>query len=188
MLAKLGDIRGRQIVETGGLSVISRFFADQGWPVRGTSTDLRYEIDADDEAIDLVFSFEVIEHLQDQREERMMDSILFRETGVKRYAAEVWRILRPDGHLVLTTPNPCSLVVLQNLVERRPPVVYRQHIREYTRDELLALFDLQTVYVGTQDAFSNFGYSKERYRKVFEFADWDMSDRGDDHILILRKP
>jgi SAM-dependent methyltransferase len=62
-----------------------------------------------DASFDLVVSFQVIEHLVDPSE----------------YLAEVVRVLRPSGTLLLTTPN-----LLQS--ERENPY----HVHEYTADEL----------------------------------------------------
>ncbi len=66
----------------------------------------------DDNTFDFAVTFQVIEHIQDD----------------KTFIKEIHRVLKPGGILMLTTPNrPMSL-------SRNP-----WHIREYTADELAAI-------------------------------------------------
>ena len=92
----------------------------------------------DDNSFDIVLLIEVIEHL------RMSPYQALRE---------IWRILRPGGVLVLTTPNVArfvnilKLLVGRNIVQEfhddhRPPSHVTDslvHIREYTMGELTSL-------------------------------------------------
>ncbi|WP_417014542.1 class I SAM-dependent methyltransferase [Alistipes sp.] len=65
-----------------------------------------------DNAFDCVISFQVIEHIRDDR----------------RFVEEIHRVLRPGGRFIVTTPNaPMSLT-------RNP-----WHVREYTAEELRQL-------------------------------------------------
>jgi ubiquinone/menaquinone biosynthesis C-methylase UbiE len=65
-----------------------------------------------DQKFDSLISFQVIEHIKDD----------------KRYLAEVSRVLKPGGVALLTTPN------IKKSLSRNP-----WHIREYTADELANL-------------------------------------------------
>jgi SAM-dependent methyltransferase len=102
--------RNLSICETGGLSLIAKFFKEQGFLVHGTDSDLRYFIDAADNSFDMVLSLEVLEHIKDQRAECFNDIVLFSGSGARKYAEEISRILKKDGILLLTTPNPCSVL------------------------------------------------------------------------------
>ena len=61
--------------------------------IRGTVADFSAELPYDTHSFDVVFAGEVIEHVFD----------------VPRFLNEVFRVLRPDGELVLTTPNLARL-------------------------------------------------------------------------------
>lgn len=81
----------------------------------------------DDQSFDVVLSFQVIEHVPD----------------VHRYLAEIRRVLRPGGLLVVATPDRSSrLLSLQ-----KPWNVF--HLREYSdsdlKDALSAQFDRVTI-------------------------------------------
>ena len=73
----------------------------------GTIPPLPYS----DNSFDVVVSFQVIEHIQ-------KDDL---------YLAEIFRVLKPGGRAILTTPN------IKMTLSRNP-----WHIREYTADELTA--------------------------------------------------
>lgn len=61
----------------------------------------------DDGSVDCVVSTEVLEHLYHH------------PSG---YLTECWRILRPGGLLLLSTPNPCNLTRALKLIAGRSPV------------------------------------------------------------------
>ena len=63
----------------------------------------------DDNSIDFVVSFQVIEHIKNDR----------------YFISEIYRVLKPGGKLILTTPNS------KMTITRNP-----WHIREYTIDQM----------------------------------------------------
>ncbi len=69
-----------------------------------------------DAAFDMVTSIEVIEHLHDY----------------ELYVAEMRRVLRPAGWLVLSTPNKL-------ITSPKPGMIWPYHIHEFYPDELYAL-------------------------------------------------
>lgn len=83
-----------------------------------------------DSAVDVVVSFETIEHIEND----------------KAYLKEIRRILKPGGVALISTPNRAKS--LRNYFAKRPPNPY--HVREYLKDELAALletyFDSVTFY------------------------------------------
>ncbi len=82
-----------------------------------------------DESFDVVTLVELIEHLPDEQNRRLL--------------AEARRVLRPGGRLLASTPNYASLwPALELLVDRLGRVPYRdQHITHYTRGRLSALLE-----------------------------------------------
>jgi 2-polyprenyl-3-methyl-5-hydroxy-6-metoxy-1,4-benzoquinol methylase len=76
--------------------------------------------------------------------------VVYDGSGVKRFAEECWRVIKPGGSLVVTTPNACSLFSIIELLERRAPMLWRQNVREYTLSEITQIFE----EVGFQLAYS----------------------------------
>jgi SAM-dependent methyltransferase len=85
----------------------------------------------DDGSVDCVVSTEVLEHLYHH------------PAG---YLAECWRILRPGGVLVLSTPNPCTIVRAARLLAGRSPlwgdVAFARTPKITADDEPLAVWDI----------------------------------------------
>ncbi len=81
-----------------------------------------------DGSVDVVFSSELIEHIPREKGEKMIE--------------EFYRILRPGGKVVLTTPNYYSLwPAIEELWSRTGPIDYRKiHITHYTRKKITNLF------------------------------------------------
>jgi lipopolysaccharide exporter len=77
-------------------------------------------LDVASESMDVVVSFETIEHVEDDR----------------RVVEELHRVLRPDGLLLLSTPNRPVTSPLKG-IEEAPN--NRHHVREYDRRQLEAL-------------------------------------------------
>jgi SAM-dependent methyltransferase len=178
-----------RVLECGGLSLIGKFLNAFGYNIRTTSTDLRYSIDASDSEFDIVLSLEVIEHIKDQTEESFSDLVLFNGSGVQQYCREMARVTAKGGFVVLTTPNPCSVKSVLNICEYKPPELFRPHVREYSREELVSLmkgFDL--VAYDTHFSFFLLGDGGLRAsRKVFEALGVSVQDRGDDHFMLFRR-
>ena len=132
---------------------------------------MRSTFDVGTDFADLVISLEVIEHLKDQPETEFSDVVLFNESGIRSYASEVQRIGKAGADIILTTPNPCSYKAIANAVGHSPAYVFRQHVREYSKTELLRIFDRLTP-VHYQSLF-NFFMMKE----VGLRADWKKISR-----------
>lgn len=109
-------------------------------------------LDFPDESFDCVISFQVIEHIRDDR----------------RFVREIHRVLRPGGRFIVTTPNaPMSLT-------RNP-----WHVREYTAAELRRLLappfrEVEALGVFGNDRVSAY-YEKNR-RGVERITRFDVLD------------
>lgn len=100
-----------------------------------------------DESFDYVVSFQVIEHIADD----------------KRFIGEVYRVLRKGGKFIVTTPNrPMSLT-------RNP-----WHVREYTSEELYMLLmpfgevECKGV-VGNERVMAYYEKNRESVRRIMRF-------------------
>ena len=109
-----------------------------------------------DGEFDCVISFQVIEHIRDDR----------------RFVAEIHRVLRPDGMFIVTTPNaPMSLT-------RNP-----WHVREYTAEELAALLGERFAEVemlgvqGNERIMEYYRKNREGVRRITRFDILDLQHR-----------
>jgi len=77
-------------------------------------TDLRLRLPYPDEQFDVVLAMEVIEHVAD-----LEYAHATRLSGIRHSLREVRRVLRVHGSMLLTTPNACSLLVLDRAAAAR---------------------------------------------------------------------
>jgi SAM-dependent methyltransferase len=103
-----------------------------------------------DRAYDLVISFQVIEHIKNDLD----------------YLKEIYRVLRPGGKALITTPN------IKMSLSRNP-----WHIREYTADQLGAL--VKSVFpkvsmLGISGNEKVMAYYEENKASVNRMMKWDI--------------
>lgn len=122
--------------------------------IQMTVPTLKFE----DNTFDTVFSFQVIEHIQDDKE----------------YLKEISRVLKPGGQFICTTPN------IKTSLSRNP-----WHIREYTKDELK---DLMLNYFGSVDTKGVFNDEKAMEYYIKNKANVDKIMKFDIFNLQHRLP
>lgn len=99
---------------------------------------------------DVVISFQVIEHIQDD----------------KKFLEEIYRVLKPGGKAVITTPN------IKMTLTRNP-----WHIREYTNDQLKELASSifsQATMKGIAGNEKVMNYYEENKKSVAKFTKFDI--------------
>ncbi len=102
----------------------------------------------EDNSFDFVISFQVIEHIQND----------------KLYVSEIQRVLKPGGKFIVTTPNKTMSIT------RNP-----WHIREYLPQELVALLKEKFSAVEANGVFGNekvmayYYKNKESVRRITRF-------------------
>ena len=107
-------------------------------------------------SFDTIVSFQVIEHIKDDR----------------KFLEEMWRVLKPGGKAIITTPN------IKKSVTRNP-----WHIREYTADELKALvslvFDEMELLgiTGNEKVLKYYELNKKSVEKITRFDIFDLQNR-----------
>jgi SAM-dependent methyltransferase len=178
------------IAEAGHLSGLSRYLASEGMPVRGLTGDFRYSINAENECCDLLLCLEVIEHIKDQNSDVLKEIVLWNNSGINAFFSEMSRVLRPNGHLVVTTPNASSLRTIHQALSGSAPFVYRPHVREYTIKELVDLatpHGFELVESSTMYCFFFLHNPEARLKKYIGDLGFDMSNRGDDLFLVLKR-
>ena len=118
----------------------------------------------EDASFDCVISFQVIEHIADDR----------------AFVQEIHRVLRPGGRFIVTTPNaPMSLT-------RNP-----WHVREYRADELLALLQgpfaevEQLGVAGNERVMAYYERNRESVRRITRFDIFDLQHRLPRRLLQL---
>lgn len=105
-----------------------------------------------DQSVDFVISFQVIEHIEDD----------------VAFVGEVYRVLRPGGRFIVSTPNR-----LMSLT-RNP-----WHVREYTPSEFEALLKSSFESVesgGVSGGAKVMEYYEKNRRSVERIARWDVLD------------
>ncbi len=106
-----------------------------------------------DESMDMVISLEVIEHLDDDR--------LF------SMAKEIYRILKPCGYLVITTPNRENFMKNKSICPECGAIFHRwQHVRTWTAstlEQFMAECGFKKIHI----VESNFATKHQRLIKYF---------------------
>lgn len=168
------SVRGRFDTYTG-VDVV-RY---DGFPADGRFVGADAETGAvplDDGSFDVVAAVETIEHLD----------------GPRRFVAELVRLVRPGGWLLVTTPNQLSLYSLLSLLARgyfaafaEAPGLYPAHVTALLETDLLrmareqGLVDARIVYT-------------DRGRIPFTPRHWPRPLRGrrfsDNLMLVARRP
>ena len=117
-----------------------------------------------DSSFDTVISFQVIEHIKDD----------------KTYLKEIFRVLKPGGIALLTTPN------IKLSLSRNP-----WHIREYTASQLTELCqtDFTTVELkgitGNEKVMQYYQENKESVKRLTRFDIFDLQHRLPAFMLKL---
>jgi SAM-dependent methyltransferase len=186
------DLSGARVAETGHMSGLSHWLTRQGTVVDELEGDFRYHIEAADEQYDVLLSLEVLEHIKDQDHAGFDDLVLFNYSGVKSFIREMHRVVRPGGKLVLTTPNACSLWIIEQAYERRPPWLFAPHVKEYAPHEVIELCGEAGFSLERFDTFYAAHYldpleRNDRLRMYFQGNGASAADRGDDAFFIFRR-
>lgn len=181
-----------RLAETGDLGEVGWTLCAAGHDCQAVKGDVRKQMLAQDASLDLLLSLEVFEHLQDIPPEDFRQTAIFHENGAQGFAKECARIVRPGGHLLLTTPNATSLFSLIQMAEGQAPMLWRQHVREYTMAEVTAHFEAVGFVLEHCETWFAYHFLhphdieslENRYLKPLGAS---CEHRGDDAAFIFRR-
>ncbi|HBK07399.1 MAG TPA: hypothetical protein DDZ81_16360 [Acetobacteraceae bacterium] len=156
------------LVEVGHLSLLARFMKNCGYNVTPCLGDFRYKLEGAPETADVLFAFEVFEHVKDQDSTFISDIDIFNFSGINRFLQECRRLLKRDGTLVITTPNICSLHSLVNLVEYKNPLTFYPHVKEYSPQDVIDLCARNGMRLVKFEAFFAYYYLGGDRQKAME--------------------
>ena len=136
LLARRHTSNTGHVLDVGGVGPIAAYLATLGWTATESKQDLRGPLSFADDQFDLILCTETIEHIKDKESDQIADLEAFNYSGVKNMLRELSRTLRPDGLLLVTTPNACSFLTLSKWLHGQPLLMDPGHLREFSESEL----------------------------------------------------
>ena len=189
-------LRGaRQLLELGGHSFIGTFARDAlGASLTEYGDDLRFPFKLPDSDFDVVLALEVLEHIKDSplRDDSMEWISHFNFSGLQNVFTETFRVLKPGGLFLITTPNATSVDVLFKVVSAGHPHIFEPHVRELAPAEVFRLGAEARFELATFETFFSWTLAPEDFRRnalaYIEAAGFNPAHRGDDAYFEFRKP
>lgn len=185
----------REVVELGPISTIGSFLEQRrGTALQRIGGDLRHPYPALDESADAVLALEVLQHLNDGLgpDAGAAATWTFQRSGAANLLRESFRILRPGGSLVLTTPNITSIESIGHLLRRRHAFNYQPHVREYAPADVVAMAEAAGFLVQAAETFRAWypppDIDRTALAEGLRALGFDMTDREDDAYFLFRKP
>ncbi|MCB4821640.1 FkbM family methyltransferase [Roseicella aerolata] len=185
----------REVVELGGISALGAFLAEErGVQLRPVEGDLRFPCAPLAETADAVLALEVLQHLPDAHTptSSLAELQIFQHSGAANLFRESFRILRPGGLLVLTTPNVTSIEAIGHLLRRRHAFNYPPHIREYAPADVIALAERAGFVTERAETFRAWypppDIDRTALLEGMRSMGFDMAEREDDAFFLFRKP
>lgn len=186
----LTDFSGKKILELGSQSPILSYLKTQGADTQEYTAELRETVALDSNQFDIVLLLEVFEHVKDI--DATSHTATYCYTGVHHLLKEISRLLKPNGVLVLTTPNANSLTVLARWLSKEPPYNYAPHPREYTKNEVLAVASAEGFKLQSSLITDCWGLPGKNTRSGLTAAlktlNANLDERGDDMLFMFTTP
>jgi SAM-dependent methyltransferase len=188
---KKHDLAQGKVLEIGSADYLSSrviwsaFECQDTWQRFNTTCDLRYApLPFDDASMDGVLCLEVIEHLSDLQYQHATTL-----SGLFAFLDELFRVVRPGGKVLISTPNAASIWTIQRALLKQVPMMYDWHFREFTVDELRRIMEF--VGFDVIEIATEYVWHKWDFSPIVEFIKaqgYSLDDRGDDTFVVLRRP
>lgn len=165
-------------------------------PVESLDRDLRYVSLRPNEKqlYDVVLCMEVMEHVRDRED---TDIATFIGSGVMNLLRTAHDLLKPGGHLFLTTPNVCSWRNIWRLINLHHPYMYPPHHREFAMEDVVhwvkqAMPTASILRAEAVDCWSNHGCSARQVSQMHTLVkqmggDTSYAARADDLFLLIQR-
>ena len=180
------------VLDVGGVGPVAEYLSTLGWQVAQSTQDLRGPLALQTGSFDLILCTETIEHIKDQDSDRITDLEKFNYSGVRNMLDELARAMCDDGHLLITTPNACSLHTLSKWLHGELLLMDPSHVREFTLAELERVAQgssLVAVYSRVVNSWSADPLlDAEFIRKLTSLSPgFEAISHGDNIIAVFRK-
>jgi SAM-dependent methyltransferase len=186
-----------QVFEFGGESPFTQVLK----ALTGVNQVYRFKQDMDitsfrpvpDGHFDLCLMMEVIEHLHDVPCHNDIEKrAAWTYSGQVNALQMAYELLKPGGHLFITTPNAADYSVMSHARHHEGPRTYDPHVRELTMLELMRLVtgetDFEVVHAGANwVVWNHHGIGNHEVELAMSYCD-DEVERGDILHLLARKP
>ena len=177
-------------LDVGGAGPLSLYLQEVcGWTSQWSKTDLRYPLEIESNAFDLVICTETIEHIKDVESSEISDLELYNYSGVLNMLEELKRVMKHDGRLFLTTPNANSYITLSKWLSGEVLLMDPNHVREFSvRDLRRVAFQagLDAEAIKTFDSWGDeFGAGVKDLSALLENLISARAVERDDNIFAL---
>jgi SAM-dependent methyltransferase len=179
-----------KVLEMGENGNFSDFLLGEheGLQLTKPTSDLRHYLNLTGGEFDIILNMEVLEHIKDQCESV---AHMFDGSGARTFIDECYRLLKPGGYMLLTTPNAHSLDNIERILNYQPPYVYRPHVREYAIFEVKALLLNAGFEITSERTVDVWDTTARHYRveleKLAHDAKMDPTKYGQDIFIVARK-
>lgn len=178
-------IKTGTIFEAGGKSVFTYLIENILPDVNmiHSCSNLQDNIHVSNGAISSILCMEVLEHISDGKINHH-----FEFQGVFQMLKSFHDALKDDGLLLLTTPNIIGCYSFEKLLNKRNPMLYYKHVREYSPSEIKLILKhagFDVLELKTENVFLD-----KDYKYTLRFLDksgFSTEDRGEDIIVIAKK-
>lgn len=188
-------LEGKTIIELGAHCRIG-LFAEKtlGAQCVFYEKELREPYEIPSHAFDAALCFEVLEHMKDrtalERAEHG-DIGTWNYSGALNLLNESYRIIKPGGVLLITTPNCTSVDAIATLMSGDGPFMFDPHVRELPPIRVRALAELAGFTLesfGTIFAWKVFPDElRRKILKMIEDLGFNPEHRGDDSYYVFRR-
>lgn len=156
------------------------------------SKDLRYPFDVSSNKYDFVICMEIIEHIKDRNSNNIYELSQFNQDGMDNLVGEIYRVLRTNGMLFITTPNCASYDCILKILHGENPMHFLPHVKEFTYNELieyLKKFNFNVVKSETLDSQNSIEYSlnKEDVINIINVNKLSNENRNQNTFCVVKK-